>query len=144
MTSRSKNVVWFLMNTCIIAYKVYSLSYRSTDSTNTLYPGYTQTQLVTLRCWTSELQKPCASSKSDVLRFWRASGASLALRPDRNDCRIWCTNCLWERSQIVQPTRNETRQGTVREQSLLSRNIWVCGINKIWWKAVERKILKYL
>lgn len=33
MTAHSENVVWFLMNTCIIAYKVYSLSYRGTDST---------------------------------------------------------------------------------------------------------------
>lgn len=33
VTAHSENVVWFLMNTCTIAYKVYSLSYGGTDST---------------------------------------------------------------------------------------------------------------
>lgn len=33
MTAHSKNVVWLLMSTCIIAYKVYSLSCRGTEST---------------------------------------------------------------------------------------------------------------
>lgn len=123
MTAHSKNVVWFLMSTCIIAYKVYSLSCWVQPAHHKA--GYTQTQLVTPRCWTSQLQRLCASSKSDVLGFWGASGASLALRADRNAWRSWGTKCPWERSQIAQPTRRESGQGQEGTLTAFTRDLSV-------------------
>lgn len=141
-----KTSVWFLIGVCVTGYPACSLSYWLKNSTiqNVTCSKYAQIGL--WRCWNSGFWGTCDSYK------WGIGGRGRA-QPHEQWDRIQlstglCTNGHCERcSGSTETTHREMPvKQQLKEQSLLSPNIWVRGTNKIalWWKATEGEILKWM